>query len=697
MAKVLVIVESPAKAKAIGKLLGRRYLVKASLGHVRDLPKSQIGVDVENFFKPKYITIRGKGELIKELRDAAKKVDEVLLGPDPDREGEAIAWHLCSLLDLPADKNCRIEFHEITKRALEQAVKEPHQINLNRVDAQQARRILDRLFGYSLSPLLWRKVKRGLSAGRVQSVAVRLICDREREIAGFQPQEYWTLTACLLSRGNPLDAELVRKGGKKLELKSEEETRQVINELQGAEYLVTRITRRERKRNPLPPFTTSTLQQEAARKLNFPVKKTMMIAQQLYEGLDLGKEGTVGLITYMRTDSTRLSQEAQNSARAYISGKYGEAYVPPVPPHYKTARGAQEAHEAIRPTETGRLPDDVKSFLTRDQHRLYKLIWERFLASQMSPAVYDATTVDISAGDYTFRASGSVLRFPGFLMVYADNEESDSNLPLIEEGDRLELKKLEPKQHFTQPPARYNEATLVKTLEEKGIGRPSTYATIITTIQSRGYVVKEDKYLYPTELGFIVVDLLKEHFPDIVDAEFTAGMEQKLDRIEVGEMPWQEVVEDFYRPFKKSLELAESKIGVIELEDELSDEECPKCGRRLVIKQGRYGKFLACPGFPECRHTQPYVEETGVTCPKCSNGRLVARKTKKGRKFYGCSNYPECDFTTWDEPSKLSCPKCGHFLVYRRGHARDRLTCPICNENYQESDLAKAGKEENAL
>lgn len=688
MAKVLVIVESPAKARVIKKLLGRKYDVKASLGHVRDLPKSQIGVDVENSFEPKYITIRGKGELIKDLRDVAKKADQVLLAPDPDREGEAIAWHLHKVLNIPPDTPCRIQFHEITKNALEQAVKQPHRINANRVNAQQARRILDRLVGYNLSPLLWRKVRRGLSAGRVQSVAVRLICDREQEIKDFQAEEYWTLTALLTSKDNKFEAQLLRRGGKKISLSRTEEVDQVIAELKGVPFIVGKIAKQERKRKPAPPFTTSTLQQEASKRLNFPVKKTMLIAQQLYEGLDLGEEGTSGLISYMRTDSTKISQEAQQSAQDYITGKFGPEYAPEKPPQYKAVRGAQEAHEAIRPTVAGRIPGEVKAVLTRDQYRLYKLIWERFIASQMRPAIYDLTKVDIQAGDYVFRASGSLLKFPGFLRIDTEMEEKEATLPALIEGETLSLRELVPKQHFTQPPSRYTEATLVKTLEEKGIGRPSTYAPVIGTVQSRGYVVKEDKHLYPTDLGFIVVDLLKDFFPNIIDVKFTADMEAKLDEVEDGEVQWRDVVGNFFEPFKQDLEHADKEIGVIPIEDEVSEEKCPKCNNYLVIKQGRYGKFLACPGFPECRHTQPYLEETGVLCPNCQ-GKIVVRKTRRGRKFYGCSNYPDCDFTTWDEPTTFSCPECGHFLVYR-GRGKEKLTCPACKKTYEEIGLREA-------
>lgn len=687
MTKVLVIVESPAKARAIGKMLGRKYIVKASLGHVRDLPKSQFGIDVEDGFIPKYITIRGKGAIIKELRDAARKSDKVLLGPDPDREGEAIAWHLQQILNLPEDSPCRIEFHEITKTALEQAVKQPHLINQDRVSSQQARRVLDRVVGYKLSPLLWHKIRRGLSAGRVQSVAVRLICDREHEIEEFQAKEYWIVTAFLKSGRNPFEAKLISKGKVKLELDDEPTVKQILSELEGASYSVAKISSRERKRRPLPPFTTSTMQQEAGKLLNYPVRKTMQIAQQLYEGLDLGKEGAVGLITYMRTDSPRLSENAQQSARSYIAGVYGSEYVPASPPVYKSAGRAQEAHEAIRPTATERLPDQVKSFLSRDQYRLYKLIWERFIASQMSPAIMDATTVDIQAGEYLFRATGSVVRFPGFLRVYKETDASEPVLPELHEGERLTLIEIKPTQHFTQPPPRYTEVALVKMLEEKGIGRPSTYAPIIDTIQARGYVVKKEKNLMPTDLGFIIVDLLKNYFPQIIDVEFTASMEEDLDKIEEEGVAWQKIVEDFYQPFEANLEHAEQTIENISLVEEISDKQCPKCGRYLTIKQGRYGKFLACPGFPDCRHTQRYYETTGTVCPLCG-GMVVERKSRRGKRFFGCSNYPTCDFSTWNEPSAHACPDCGHFLVYMRGGKK--LNCPACNKKYEEGDLKGA-------
>lgn len=684
MSKILVIVESPAKARAIGKMLGRKYLVKASLGHVRDLPRSQFGIDVEKGFSPKYITIRGKGEIIKELKDAAKKTDRVLLGPDPDREGEAIAWHLQQILGLPDDEPCRIEFHEITKTALEQAVKQPQAIKQDRVNSQQARRVLDRVVGYKLSPLLWHKIRRGLSAGRVQSVAVRLLCDREQEIRDFESKEYWIITACLQSGNNSFEAKLIARGKSKLELADESGARDVLNDLQGASYAVAKISSRERRRRAQPPFTTSTLQQEAGRLLNFPVRKTMQIAQQLYEGLDLGKEGTAGLITYMRTDSPQISESARSAVRSYIDGAYGPKYVPAVAPVFKSNARAQEAHEAIRPTVAERTPDMVKPFLSRDQHRLYKLIWERCIASQMSPAIMDSTTVDIMAGEYLFRASGSVVRFPGFLRVYKDTEKAEPGLPELSQGERLTLTELKPVQHFTQPPPRFTEAALVKMLEEKGIGRPSTYAPVIETIQTRGYVIKREKSLIPTDLGFIVIGLLKGYFPQIIDVEFTASMEEKLDEIEEGSAVWQKIIEEFYQPFEENLEHAEQEIENISLADEISEEQCPKCGRNLAVKQGRYGKFLACPGFPDCRHTQRYYERTGTACPLC-DGVLVERRTKRGRRFWGCSNYPACSFSTWDEPAPYHCPACGSFLVYAGGGRK--LLCPACKQKFEEETV----------
>lgn len=700
LGKTLVIVESPAKAKSLTKFLGKKYTVKASMGHVRDLPKSQFGVDVENGFKPKYITIRGKGEIIKELKSAVKKADKVLLASDPDREGEAIAWHLSNLLNIDEGGLCRIEFNEITKQAVQQAVKHPRPIDRNRVNAQQARRILDRLVGYNLSPLLWRKIKKGLSAGRVQSVAVKLICDREEEIRNFVPQEYWTLTAKLAKGRSSFEAKLYKIAGKKAEISNQERVEQITKDLDRASYVVTKVSKKERKRNPPAPFTTSSLQQEAYRKLNFTAKKTMMVAQQLYEGLDLGKEGPVGLVTYIRTDSTRVSSTAREEAYAYISEKFGQEYLPKEKREEKTKKGKiQDAHEAIRPTSVYRDPDTVKPYLSRDQFRLYRLIWERFISSQMSSAVIDTTSVDISAGDYVFRATGSVVKFPGFMQVYTeanDNKEEDVNklLPELFVGEELKLLSLAPEQHFTQPPPRYTDATLIKTLEEKGIGRPSTYAPIVDTILKRGYVVRENKKFFPTELGMLVVDLLKEYFPDIIDVEFTAEMEESLDSIEEGEVDWVKVLEDFYRPFIKSLEKAEDEIGRVEIADEVTDEICEECGKNLVVKMGRYGKFLACPGFPDCTFTKPLLEPTGVPCPEC-NGELVLRRSKKGRKFYGCSNYPKCEFVTWDEPTARKCAECGSMLVKKNKRGKEVYYC-INEDCSLKNRKKKNGKKKDA-
>jgi len=671
LSKTLVIVESPAKAKTISKFLGRKFTVKASMGHVRDLPKSQFGVDVENGFNPKYINIRGKGDIIKELRSAEKKADQVLIASDPDREGEAIAWHLQNVLNIPVEQPCRIVFNEITKQAVESSVKQPRIVDEDLVHAQQTRRILDRLVGYNLSPLLWRKVKKGLSAGRVQSVVVRLVCDREEEISAFEPVEYWTLTGLFLKKGkSPFEGRLFHFSGKKIDIGSEEQMNEVLSALEGADYVVEKIERKEKTRRPAVPFITSTLQQEAYRKLNFTSRKTMMIAQQLYEGLDLGKEGHSGLVTYIRTDSSRVSETARNEAKGYLQAKFGKEYVGKNLPRAAAKGKIQDAHEAIRPTSVSREPDSVKGFLTNDQYKLYKLIWSRFLASQMSNAVFDTTRIDIGAGQYTFRANGSIVKFPGFMQVYIegrDDEENDENkhLPELSEGDRLSLSSLKPLQHFTQPPPRYSDATIIKTLEEKGIGRPSTYAPIVETVIKRGYVVREKKQIYPTELGVTVVDLLKKHFVDIIDVEFTAALEKELDQVGEGAVNWVKVLDSFYTPFNETLLKADQEIGKVKVEDEVTEEICELCGRNMVIKMGRFGKFLACPGFPDCRNTKPLLESTGVQCPKCQ-GEILARRSKKGRKFYGCSGYPECDFVLWDMPTKVKCPVCGGLMVEKR-------------------------------
>ncbi|UWG98506.1 type I DNA topoisomerase [Dehalobacter sp. DCM] len=682
MAKTLVIVESPAKAKSISKFLSKNYLVKASMGHLRDLPKSQIGVDIDRNFEPKYIAIRGRGDLVKDLKASAKAADKVLLASDPDREGEAIAWHLMHLLGLDPETSARVEFHEITKPTILNAVKNARKVDMDLVNAQQARRVLDRLVGYKLSPLLWRKVKKGLSAGRVQSVAVRIICDREEEIRGFEPEEYWTLEASLVYAGGIFTAKLLHKNGKKLTITGRDQMDGVLSDLRSAVFRVAEVKTKEKRRQPAPPFTTSSLQQEAYRKLNYSPKKTMMLAQQLYEGVDLGKNGTVGLITYMRTDSVRIAETAQEEAKAYILENHGDPYYPPETRIFTSKGRAQEAHEAIRPTSVLRTPDAVKPYLGRDLLKLYRLIWDRFVASQMSAAVYDTLTVDIQADNYLFRANASSVKFPGYLAVYEESldepekqENPESSLKgNLEANQQLHLESLQERQHFTEPPPRFTEASLVRKMEEEGIGRPSTYAPTIETIQTRGYVVKEEKKLVPTELGEIIVTLLKEHFPDIVDLEFTANMEEKLDSIEDGKVDWKQVIGEFYGPFAETLEIAEQTIGKIKVQDEVSDEVCELCGRNMVIKMGRFGKFLACPGFPDCRNARPLLEEIGVNCPKCGE-KLVARRSKKGRKFYGCSKYPECDFIAWEKPAPYPCPECGGAMVEKNSKRSRKYVC----------------------
>ncbi|MDP5273429.1 type I DNA topoisomerase [Chengkuizengella axinellae] len=686
MADSLVIVESPAKAKTISKYLGKKFIVKASMGHVRDLPKSQIGVEVENQFSPKYITIRGKGSILKELKDARKKVKRVFLAADPDREGEAIAWHLAHYLDVSEEESCRVVFNEITKEAVKDAFKTPRPINMDLVNAQQARRILDRLVGYKISPLLWKKVKKGLSAGRVQSVTVKLIIDRENEINEFEPKEYWSITAQLSIHGKTFEAKFHGKDGKKLELNSEEEVKEILEVIKEAQFVVKNVKEKEQFRNPAQPFTTSLLQQEAARKLNFRAAKTMQVAQQLYEGVNIGKGGSVGLITYMRTDSPRISPVAQEEAKTYIKEKFGDKFVPNKPRVYgkKKNANAQDAHEAIRPTSTMRDPASLKSYLSRDQFRLYKLIWERFVASQMSSAILDTMSVDIAVNNTIFKASGSKVKFQGFMKVYVEGndegvKEDHKFLPELTSGDVLENKKIDPKQHFTQPPPRYTEARLVKTLEELGIGRPSTFAPTLDTIRKRGYVALEDKKFVPTEMGELVIQLMDEFFPEILNVEFTANMEGELDEIEEGKEFWVNVLEEFYSPFKKRLDVAEEEMKEIEIEDEVSDEICEKCGRHFVYKMGRYGKFLACSGFPDCRNTKPIVKDIGVTCPSCKKGQIVERRSKKGRVFYGCNQYPECDFVSWDKPTDISCPDCSSYLVEKRNKKGAYLKCSNCD------------------
>ncbi|MGR6836171.1 type I DNA topoisomerase [Syntrophomonas erecta] len=669
----LVIVESAAKAKTLGKFLGKGYKVKASVGHIKDLPKSKLGINIENDFEPQYITIRGKGDLLKEIKDEAQKASRVLLATDPDREGEAIAWHLQNAIKIDPNSKCRIEFHEITKEAVKKAIKNSRPIDIDRVNAQQARRVLDRLVGYNLSPLLWNKVRKGLSAGRVQSVVVRLICQREEEIRAFNPEEYWTVEVLVATDdGKIFSARLTGFQNKKLEIKNGEQKDQIVKDLQELTFNVSRIDRKEKRKKPNAPFTTSTMQQEASRRLNFYSQRTMRVAQELYEGLEIGKEGTVGLITYLRTDSTRVAAVAQEEALGFISEKYGPEYAPQTANEYKTRKTSQDAHEAIRPTSVFRTPESVKPFLSRDQHRLYKLIWERFVSSQMMPAVYDTLAVDIAAGDYQLRATSSQLKFPGYKKVYQELEEDEvkNPIPELKKGQVLNLDEIKPEQHFTQPPPRFTEASLVKLLEEKNIGRPSTYAPIIDTILKRHYVERQNKQFVPTELGFIVVDLLKQNFPNIVEVEFTAHMEEELDLVEEGQTQWKKVIRDFYEPFAADLEKAQELIEKVEIRDEEAGKDCPECGRPLLIKFGRFGKFLACSGFPECRHTESINEETGVTCPKC-NGSIVALKTKKGRRFFGCSNYPECDFRSWNKPTGEKCPQCGDAMVEKANRNRE--------------------------
>ncbi|MGG5252961.1 type I DNA topoisomerase [Neobacillus sp. SM06] len=684
MSDFLVIVESPAKAKTIERYLGKKYKVKASMGHVRDLPRSQTGVDVENNYQPKYITIRGKGPVLKELKTAAKKAKKVYLAADPDREGEAIAWHLAHSLDVDIQSDCRVVFNEITKDAIKESFKHPRPINMDLVDAQQARRILDRLVGYNISPLLWKKVKKGLSAGRVQSVAVRLIIDREQEIKAFIPEEYWTIDGEFLRNGNQFTASFYGINNEKIDLNSEEDVKRVLNEMKDNQFTVSSVTKKERRRNPAPPFTTSSLQQEAARKLNFRARKTMMLAQQLYEGIELGKEGTVGLITYMRTDSTRISEVAQSEAANYIKMAFGDSYLKEEQRKEKKAANAQDAHEAIRPSSTYRDPNSVKEFLSKDQFRLYKLIWDRFLASQMAQAVMDTMTVDLHNGPVQFRATGSKVKFPGFMKLYVEGsddqiEEKEKMLPDLQEGDQVMKKEIEPKQHFTQPPPRYTEARLVKTLEELGIGRPSTYAPTLDTIQKRGYVNLDNKRFVPTELGEIVIELMMEFFPDILDVEFTAKMEQDLDDVEDGKIHWVEIIDEFYQEFSKHLTIAEKEMQSVEIKDEPAGEDCELCGSPMVFKMGRYGKFMACSNFPECRNTKPIVKEIGVTCPKCKEGQIIERKSKKKRIFYGCTRYPECDFLSWDKPLPRSCPKCDSLLVEKKLKKGVQVQCTECD------------------
>ncbi len=670
--KKLLIVESPAKAGTIKKYLGKDYTVMASMGHIIDLPKSQLGVDTDNDFEPKYITIRGKGALLTQLKKEAKKADVVYLATDPDREGEAISWHLANALDIDVKSKCRVTFNEITKTAVKNAIKEPRPIDMDLVDAQQARRVLDRIVGYKISPILWEKVKKGLSAGRVQSVATRLICDREEEINNFTPQEYWTIEAELTEPKSKksFTARYYGENNKEVKLHTGEEAKAVTDDIQKRDFIVETVKRGEQKKSPQPPFTTSTLQQDASRKYNFQASKTMQIAQTLYEGVNLGgKLGTIGLITYMRTDSLRIADDARKEAVAYLTENYGREYVSPR--QYKTKKNAQDAHEAIRPTSINIKPIDIKDKLTNDQYRIYKLIWERFAASQMANAVFDTAQVTLSAGSHTFKASGSSVKFKGYMAVYVEStdekEKKDKMLPELSEKQKALLEDFESKQHFTQPPPRFSDATLIKELEENGIGRPSTYAPTISTIVSRGYVVRSKRQLIPTELGFVTTDIMKNNFSDIVDVEFTAGMEEELDEVEEGERPWKEILNEFYPPFKKNLEKASENIAKIKIKDEESDVVCEKCGRKMVYKISKFGKFLACPGYPECKNTKAIREGTGVKCPKC-DGEILVKRSRKGKIYYGCEHLPKCDFMAWDAPVKDEvCPRCGGLLLKKQG------------------------------
>ena len=701
MANKLVIVESPAKAKTIGKFLGRGYKVEASQGHVRDMPKSQIGVDVEHGFEPKYITIRGRGEILSRIRKEARSASKIYLATDPDREGEAISWHLANVLGIDEKSACRIEFHEITSKAIKAAVKSPRTIDMNLVDAQQARRVLDRLIGYKISPLLWQKIKKGLSAGRVQSVAAKMICDRENEIEIFVPEEYWTIDARFKLEHAAITAHFTGMDGEKKDLTCKADADEVLRRCENAAFAVSGIRHSERRKYPAPPFTTSNLQQEASRKLGFTTQKTMQIAQQLYEGVELAGEGSQGLVTYIRTDSTRIADEAVEAARGMILELYGEDYVPEKPNVYKTRKSAQDAHEAIRPTDILRRPDSIKPSLSRDQFRLYKLIYDRFVSSQMPPAVYDTLSVDIDSDTAVrFHFNAQKLRFAGFTAVYeesqddAQEEANTKTLPDLSEGMPAKMDGADSEQHFTQPPPRFTEASLVKMMEEKGIGRPSTYSPTISTIINRGYVARENKRLIPTELGKIVNDTMCRHFPDIVDITFTAGMEEQLDEVEAGDLEWHKVIADFYGPFEKTLEKAEQSIEKVSIEDQISDIACEKCGAMMVYKMSRYGKFLACPNFPNCRHTLALPKNINVPCPQCG-AELLERVSRKGRKFYGCERYPECDFVSWDLPVKEKCPVCGGRMVQKRG-AKDTLYHVCVNETCRHRVQVETGGQDDA-
>jgi len=674
--KNLVIVESPAKAKTLKKFLGSNYKIEASMGHVRDFPKSEMGINFENDFEPKYITIRGKGELLAKLRKEVKNSDKVYLATDPDREGEAISWHLLYALRLDEEKASRITFNEITKNAVKKSIKEARHIDMDLVNAQQARRTLDRIVGYKMSPLLWKKVKKGLSAGRVQSVALRLICDRDEEIENFVPVEYWTIQGELKSlEGKRFKTKFYGKNDKKMELHSKDDVDIILENIKEKPFIVNEVKRGTRIKNPGAPFTTSTLQQEASKILGFASNKTMRVAQQLYEGIDIKGEGTVGIVSYIRTDSVRISDEAYEDAKDYIISNFGDEYMQKERKQYKVKGRTQDAHEAIRPTLSARTPKSIKDSLSNEQYKLYKLIWERFIASQMAPAIYTTMTIKLSAGEYSFRSSGSILKFDGYLAVYKKNEEKEEEvvMPELKEKETVGVVEIGGEQHFTQPPPRYTEAMLIKTLEEIGVGRPSTYAPTISTITMRGYVTKENKVFYKTELGEIVNDIVKNNFENVINIDFTAEMEKKLDEVEEGKVEWKEIIREFYPPFEKMIETAEEKIDAVEIEDEKTDIICESCGRNMVIKYGRFGKFLACPGFPECKNTKPFYEDAGVKCPECG-GKVFIKKTKKGRKYYGCENSPDCEFMSWNKPTGEKCPECGSYLV-EKGTKKVRIAC----------------------
>lgn len=673
--KNLVIVESPAKAKTLKKFLGSNYKIEASMGHVRDLPKSEMGINIEDF-EPRYITIRGKGELLAKLRREVKSVDKIYLATDPDREGEAISWHLLYALKLENKKVYRITFNEITKNAVKRSIKEARNIDMDLVDSQQARRILDRIVGYKISPLLWKKIKKGLSAGRVQSVALRLICDRDDEIENFIPEEYWTIDSLLKNEKDKIiKSKFYGRNGKKLEISSEKEVLEILQHIKGKKFIVSEVKEGKRNKNSAPPFTTSTLQQEASKIFGYASSKTMMIAQQLYEGINIKGEGTIGLVSYIRTDSVRISDEAYSQVKDFVEEKYGKEFLAKERKEYKAKGKTQDAHEAIRPTYTDRVPDSIKESLTNEQYKIYKLIWERFVASQMASAVYTTRTIKIKAGECEFRASGSVIEFEGYLTVYKKNEEKEEEIlmPKVEISEELKVESITEEQHFTQPPARYTEATLIKTLEEIGVGRPSTYAPTITTISIRNYVTKENKVFYKTELGEVVNDIIKNNFGDVINADFTANMEDKLDKVEEGEIEWKEILREFYPTFDKMISEAEEKIEQVDIEDEKTDIICEECGTNMVIKYGKYGKFLACPSFPDCRNTKPFFEETGIKCPECSK-KVFLKKTKKGRKFYGCEDNPECEFMSWYKPTGEKCPKCNSHMI-EKGTKTIRICC----------------------